>query len=248
MERKSQRPQNSPVLPSGALPCVWMTAGLISYKLCTREYDCENCPLDAALQGGDEEVTGAKQDGPTETQGWEFRPDRSYHPLHSWAMVVEGNRVRWGLDVFAARMLNHVSSVVLPALHTRLQRGQRGCWLMDESEMVPVCAPVSGTVLSINPSVQMDPALINASPYDQGWLVEVQCPGDLEELAGLLPAADLREKTAKQLRQLHRSASRELAKGASLGPTLADGGEQLADLRRILGASRYHRLILPFLG
>jgi glycine cleavage system H protein len=225
-----------------------MTAGLVSYKLCTREYDCESCPLDAALRGGDGDVVGPKQDGPIEKQRWEFRSDRSYHPLHSWAMMVEGNRVRWGLDVFAARMLSHVSSVVLPALNTRLQRGQRGCWLMDESEMIPVCAPVSGTVVSTNSSVQTDPALIDASPYDQGWLVEVQCAGASEELSGLQPAADLREKTAKQLRQLHRSASRELAKGASLGPTMADGGEQLADLRRILGASRYHRLILPFLG
>jgi glycine cleavage system H protein len=225
-----------------------MTAGLISYKLCTREYDCENCPLDAAMRGADEGLPGPKQEWHPETQGWEFRSDRSYHPFHSWAMIVEGNRVRWGLDVFAARMLSHVSSVVLPNLRTRLQKSQRGCWLMDDSEMIPVCSPVSGTVLYTNPSVQMDPTLISSSPYDQGWLAEVQCPGGLEGQTGLLGAEEQRKKTTKQLQQLHRSVSRELEKGANLGPTMADGGEQLADLRRILGAGRYHRLIRPFLG
>ena len=34
-----------------ALPCIWMGAGLLRYRLCDREYDCEHCPLDAALRG-----------------------------------------------------------------------------------------------------------------------------------------------------------------------------------------------------
>ncbi len=38
-------------LPNTALPCVWMTAGLVSYKLCDRRLDCERCPFDAALRG-----------------------------------------------------------------------------------------------------------------------------------------------------------------------------------------------------
>ena len=36
------------VLAPETEPCVWMSAGLISYKLCDRGFDCENCPLDAA--------------------------------------------------------------------------------------------------------------------------------------------------------------------------------------------------------
>lgn len=31
--------------------CVWMRAGLIRFWLCDRDFDCENCPLDAALRG-----------------------------------------------------------------------------------------------------------------------------------------------------------------------------------------------------
>ena len=34
-----------------SLPCIWMSAGLLRYRLCDREYDCEHCPLDAALRG-----------------------------------------------------------------------------------------------------------------------------------------------------------------------------------------------------
>ena len=30
--------------------CVWVTAGVLNYKLCDRDFDCEHCPLDAALR------------------------------------------------------------------------------------------------------------------------------------------------------------------------------------------------------
>ncbi len=32
------------------LKCIWMLAGVLTYRLCDREYDCERCPLDAALR------------------------------------------------------------------------------------------------------------------------------------------------------------------------------------------------------
>lgn len=37
--------------PAGVLPCVWMSAGLISFKLCDREGECESCPFDRAMRG-----------------------------------------------------------------------------------------------------------------------------------------------------------------------------------------------------
>jgi glycine cleavage system H protein len=248
MESKQRRAQDSPVLPAGALPCVWMTAGLISYKLCDREYDCEHCPLDAAMQGVDQGSARSDERDVEANSEWEFRTDRRYHPCHIWAKAVDRTRIRCGLDIFAARLLSQVSAVVFPAIHTRLQQGRSACWLMDDAEFVPLCAPVSGTMLTGNPAVQMDPALVSSSPYDRGWLMEMEWSGRLEEQPGLSTAKELRKKTHTQLQQLHRRVSRDLSKNARVGVTLADGGAQLVDLRRILGTSRYHHVIFRFLG
>jgi hypothetical protein len=38
-------------MPPGILPCVWMSAGLVSFKLCDREGECEGCPFDRAMMG-----------------------------------------------------------------------------------------------------------------------------------------------------------------------------------------------------
>jgi hypothetical protein len=32
------------------LKCIWMTSGLIKYKLCDREFDCENCEFDKVIR------------------------------------------------------------------------------------------------------------------------------------------------------------------------------------------------------
>ena len=30
--------------------CIWMSAGLVAYKLCDREFKCEECPLDELMR------------------------------------------------------------------------------------------------------------------------------------------------------------------------------------------------------
>lgn len=42
------------IIPPEELKCVWMVAGVLSYRLCNRAYECESCLLDKALQGGAE--------------------------------------------------------------------------------------------------------------------------------------------------------------------------------------------------
>lgn len=45
-------PERPPILPAyGGMPCVWMSAGLVAYKLCDRGFECEGCPFDRAMRG-----------------------------------------------------------------------------------------------------------------------------------------------------------------------------------------------------
>jgi glycine cleavage system H protein len=41
-------------------------------------------------------------------------------------------------------------------------------------------APVSGTVLSVNPNLEEHPSVINEDPYNEGWLVEVRLKNEDE--------------------------------------------------------------------
>ena len=37
-------------IPKDRLQCIWMTAGIIGYKLCNAGYECERCPFDLAMR------------------------------------------------------------------------------------------------------------------------------------------------------------------------------------------------------
>jgi glycine cleavage system H lipoate-binding protein len=43
------RPKKSELIPTSARQCVWVDAGVISYKICTLNYECERCSLHQAL-------------------------------------------------------------------------------------------------------------------------------------------------------------------------------------------------------
>ena len=37
------------LIPDGELKCIWMTAGLVAYKLCDQGYNCEFCSFNEAF-------------------------------------------------------------------------------------------------------------------------------------------------------------------------------------------------------
>jgi glycine cleavage system H protein len=38
-----------------------------------------------------------------------------------------------------------------------------------------VFAPVDGTVMAVNVDLEESPELVNAEPYGEGWMVDVEC-------------------------------------------------------------------------
>ena len=177
--------------PDEALPCIWMTAGLVSYKLCDMEFECERCPFDASIRGG-RPVTD-RLEGSSVTSKWEFRPDRYYDRFHGWIQPLDGAEIRYGLDVFAGHMLSHANSIVLPPIHTRLYKGRLACWILDAAEVVPLRSPVTGNVSQMNLEVQQNPSLICSSPYDKGWLLEISCDEAPDSQQSLLNAEQIEE-------------------------------------------------------
>lgn len=225
------------------LPCVWMLAGILSYRLCDREYECESCPLDAALRGT--ATPGGKR---ARAPRWEFPADRLYHPRHGWLRPLAGRRIRIGLDALAARLLDRLSAAILPAVGAHLEHGGSIGWFADEGELIPVHAAIPGIVERVNRKVQCDPALIASAPYGDGWLLELRCATPFESVPRLMPAERAERRAALQLARLFREASLSGESDPAVGPTMADGGQPTAQLRAAVGSERYHRSIVALFG
>jgi glycine cleavage system H lipoate-binding protein len=225
-----------------------MVAGLLSYRLCDRDFDCEHCPLDAAIHGvhsAPATEAGALPEGPP--LDWGIRDGLAYHPVYGWVTEPEPGRLRWGVDGMTARLLDHTTEIIFPLAGADLEQGKVACWVMDDGDLVPLRAPVSGSIARSNPALAREPALVAHEPYDAGWLMEIDAPGGLAVQPGLCGGTERRLRAARQMRRLHRDAMSYLHLDPGVGPTAQDGGERLLDLRRMLGRERYHRLVYALL-
>ncbi|MBL7179001.1 MAG: glycine cleavage system protein H [Desulfobacterales bacterium] len=57
--KASEKREFMKIVPPGKKKCVWMEAGVVSYKLCDHNFDCSTCSYDHAMQ---DKVTRHKED------------------------------------------------------------------------------------------------------------------------------------------------------------------------------------------
>lgn len=234
------------VVPHTAEPCLWASAGLLTYKLCDRQFDCEHCPLDAALRGGSLGVSPREGLLGPGSDGRLFPDDRLYTRGHGWVMAIDRNdssRLRFGLDAFAAAILGRCNQINWQDGKRCFSRGEAICQIDLGLGVLSVGAPVRGKIARGNSALRSDPSLLVTSPYEDGWILElaVENPADL---TGLLRSEATVEKARMDLQRFRRRVGMQLLADAGLvGPTLPDGGELVTDLRQMLGGQAYLDLL-----
>jgi glycine cleavage system H protein len=95
-----------------------------------------------------------------------------YSEEHEWVAVADGVATV-GITDFAADALGDIVFVELPAVGTTLSRGDVFGEAESTKSVSELYAPIDGTVTEVNQTVVDDPALLNASPFEQAWLIKV---------------------------------------------------------------------------
>jgi glycine cleavage system H protein len=103
---------------------------------------------------------------------------------HVW-VGIEDQFARLGLTNYMQGALGTVISVELPDIGDRIEEGEIFAEIESASTVHELVAPVTGTVLSVNPHLEDHPKIINEDPYSEGWLIEVRLK-DESELDGLM--------------------------------------------------------------
>lgn len=117
-----------------------------------------------------------------------------YTREHEWVDVTAEGRVRFGITDHAQDALGDIVFVTLPSLGASVSAGEP-CGEVESTKSVSdIYAPVSGTVVARNDAVETSPETLNADPYGDGWLAEVET-ADAAGLDGLLDAAGYRAFT-----------------------------------------------------
>jgi glycine cleavage system H protein len=235
------------IIPPDENRCVWMTANVLPYKLCDREYECEECPLDWAIRrqvrppaaGADASLThlsAARE--PALLEGCRYSRN------HCWILNVAPRLLRVGIEPGFARVIGRPKAIVLPLRGQNVHPGQTCAWVVVTGETLSLKAPVGGSVRTANALLTESPHLLHQSPFDKGWLYEVAVDEDgLEEADLVSPDRIADTYAADEMRFLAALTGMLRSDQPDVGLTLADVEQRLESILDLVGPTEYFSVV-----
>jgi|ERR1051325_2086207 glycine cleavage system H protein len=109
--------------------------------------------------------------------------DLFYTETHEWVRL-EGEHARVGITDHAQAELTDVVYVELPKIGTQVEAGGQIAVIESVKAASDIYAPLKGTVVEVNQSLQDNPALVNTSPFGDGWIfvLKMAAPDDVKQL------------------------------------------------------------------
>eukprot|EP00933_Yihiella_yeosuensis_P071701 TRINITY_DN79932_c0_g1_i1.p1 TRINITY_DN79932_c0_g1~~TRINITY_DN79932_c0_g1_i1.p1 ORF type:complete len:192 (-),score=46.89 TRINITY_DN79932_c0_g1_i1:255-755(-) len=101
-----------------------------------------------------------------------------YTPTHEWVKV-DGETLTMGISDFAQGALGEVVYCELPEVGSTFSAKDTICTLESVKAVGEVYAPADCEVVEVNEKLSDEPALVNSSCEEDGWLLKVKLSGDL---------------------------------------------------------------------
>ncbi len=97
-----------------------------------------------------------------------------YTSDHLWVRHVKDNLYRIGVTFDYLDRLAAVNIIELPEVGRVIEEGDSIAVLESSKAAIEISSPLTGTITKININVVSDPGLINRSPMEDGWLLEIE--------------------------------------------------------------------------
>ena len=106
-----------------------------------------------------------------------------YTQDHEWVLLKD-DTVTIGITDFAQSELGDIIFIEFPEPGDTFENEDSFGTVEAVKTVADLFSPVSGEVISINENLEDQPELINASPYEEGWLVKMKItdPTELDNL------------------------------------------------------------------
>ncbi len=103
----------------------------------------------------------------------EVPKELEYTAEHEW-LRREGNEVSIGITDFAQNALTEVVWVELPEVGTVVELMESFASVESVKSVSEIYAPVAGTIIEVNESLEDSPEKINEDPYGSGWICKIR--------------------------------------------------------------------------
>ncbi len=121
----------------------------------------------------------------------EFPEDLRYTENHEWIRA-DGTLVTMGITDYAQDALGDIVFVELPEVGREVTAGEPIAEVESTKSVSDVYAPVCGTIVQTNATLEDSPELVNSDPFGDGWFAVIEAT-DPSELEALMDVATYRE-------------------------------------------------------
>ena len=127
-----------------------------------------------------------------------FPEDYLYHSIYVWLEDRGRGIYRIGITDFAQYALDDIISTSLPETGIYVEREEEIISIDSIEDTIVIKAPISGTINEINDELRQTPELLNESPYEEGWLIEMELGSD-DDLDLLMDSNEVLDQYQDQL-------------------------------------------------
>ena len=111
---------------------------------------------------------------------------------HEYVAEKDGKYVV-GLTDYAVEQLGDIVFVELPEIGSEFSKGEVFSTVESVKAASEIYMPVSGKVVEVNEKLVEQPEILNDSPFDEGWLIKIECENFSADSADLLDYDDYKE-------------------------------------------------------
>ena len=122
-----------------------------------------------------DEPQSFSQDGVKMPQGLFF--DKT----HTWAFMEKDGNVTIGIDDFLQHVTGPITRVEMKNPGDKIKKGELLLSVIQSGKQLHVYSPVSGIIKKQNEMLKTDAGVMNAAPYAEGWVYQVEPSGWLKE-------------------------------------------------------------------
>ncbi|HKK09465.1 MAG TPA: glycine cleavage system protein H, partial [Bacteroidales bacterium] len=89
---------------------------------------------------------------------------------HTWTFLEKDGKVRMGLDDFMQQITGPITRIKFRKSGEHIRKGEPIVTIIQNGKQLSLNAPVSGTIDTINKTLEENVASINSAPFNEGWL------------------------------------------------------------------------------
>jgi len=101
---------------------------------------------------------------------------------HTWAFMEKNGTVRIGIDDFLQHVTGPVTRIKMKTRGEKITKGDPLLSIIQNGKQLTIYAPVSGTIISYNETLNTESTMINSSPYSDGWIYMIDPSNWLREI------------------------------------------------------------------